>query len=67
MHAHAHDYKTEEIGIRSVDCINVSILAMILSNSFVRYFHWEKLDKGYTGLLYILKLHVNLYLNKNSS
>ena len=54
MHAHEHDYKTEEIWIRSVDCINVNILAMILSYSFVRYYHWQKLDKGYIGPLCIL-------------
>lgn len=28
------------------DCINVTILVVILYNSFVRYFYWGKMSKG---------------------
>lgn len=34
--------------ILHLDCINVSILVVILYYSFARCFHWGKLGKGYT-------------------
>lgn len=44
--------------MRSVDCINVNILAVMLPYSFARHFHGEKLGKGYIEI----SLHVNLRL-----
>ena len=35
-----------------LDCTSVNILVVILCYSFVRYSHWEKLDKRYIESLY---------------
>ena len=40
--------------VPGIDCINVNILAMILYYSFVRYYHWGELSKGYRGSLCII-------------
>ena len=39
--------KLSDRSILYLDCINVSILVVILYYSFVRYSDWRKLDKVY--------------------
>lgn len=37
-----------------LECIDVSILVVILYYSFARYYHWKKLGKGYKKPLCIV-------------
>lgn len=47
-------YKTGEIWIRSVDCINVNIPVMIVYYHFARCYHWGKLVKIHRPSLHSL-------------
>lgn len=64
-HTHTHTQMKIKL-MRSVDCINVNFLVVILYYRLSRYDFWGKLKEGYTGSLdYFLQLHINLQLSKN--
>lgn len=61
-HTHTNVSKTMNICKKSVDFIKINILPFFfLSHCNVKCYHWEELDKGYTGL----QLHGNLQLSQN--
>lgn len=41
--------KTGETPIRSVDCINVNFLVLILNYNYEIHYYWGKLGEGYMG------------------
>lgn len=49
LNTHTGVCKTSEICVRKMDCINVSFLS--LNYSYARYYHWRRLDEGYTGVI----------------
>lgn len=48
-HTQTSAYKTGETPARSVDCIIVDFLVLILNYSYERCYHWEKLGEEYLG------------------
>lgn len=65
MHRHTMSAcKTGEIWIKSMDCTNVNVLALILCSNDVRCYDWGKLVKGRGGLsVLFLSFPVGLYFH----
>lgn len=48
IHTYTNAFRTSEIKIRSVDCIDIIVLIVILYCSYVRCYRWEKLGEVLT-------------------